>query len=1185
MESILDINVKERLRNVLISNDKIEIEARFTDYQSARGIDSRTFDRLITLYDNKGNRKETTLSEDQNYNPESLRLTVIRGGDPILMRKTKVEGFPIFVRDFGIKIGVSTEEVLESTEESLNDFRTKVSLLKESMSIRIKNRSSYFFSNGNQDQVRLDLTKVDMIFFDDKSRSRLSNTNYEVELELLHPSGLDFWYGLIPMILSEIQDTEIIYTKDEYNTIMSSTNENLGGVNSKESSINSRYLMDARNLKYKDLVYGGIYGGPVNYRISVKSDGFRKLLVISKSGIWLLWNTEANKVYSTGGVSGVTRNEFLDNYNGYIFDGELIPIDARKDDTVKQKYWYLIFDVLCRNVELSNKVIADQSIRRISHLDRMATGQVVINNLSSDKYSNETESIRRLIMINTKTFWILEDFFNTNREAESYRRICKYKDDGFIFVPNNSPYERTMGELYERVLTRQSDICKWKKEEDITFDFLVSYLMSKDGSRKMIIQGHNANKRIYLVKFKQDGSSSVALNPVLYSFFQDIKIVKYGNGKITYTFPEKFDMSKVKTNSLVNFTWNDKTKVYVGKVLPSGRSDPINVIKTRMDNLQDFRVYVEWVNMGNDSKMLQMYCIDSANPYETIDKPIDSDNILLKDIPAGLVVEFRWDGNKFVPVRKRYNKKYPNNMSTINDNLHLISDPIELETLLGETIRLMRKSHNAIKSQLYSESLGDNLLDLGSGFGGDYSKWNNYKKIIAVEPSAGHINEFKRRLSDYFKVTKVKVIESSAELTNLDRDRVIILKTGAENYELISAAVEIFFKGKADVVAMMLSLSFFWLQKDLLPRLIRTVDLNLKVGGKFIYLTIDGEKVRNTFDPVIKGPIIDEIKLFNGNVVMKYVKESNTLEVLFKGTIVQAAEPGEEKGQIESLVILNDLRREFRNIGILEQYWKEANTQGLLNVSERQLTNLYSYGSFIRSSTESVTGFVPKQLIRGSPAKPLECRVKNDGTIVEEPKVKMDIKWYLDSIYRNAMVNYDDEMTNLLGSILRFIYYSKGLDYPNNAYERYDLIIKKKEEIKTDVAISLDIDSNEISFQDKIIKLGKYFQMDISVVEISSTNIIPLVTKYFNFPYGIILGKLKDTYENIGVSREGKLHFIFQGRGAPTPDPFYGALTAVTLLSKIPEDKIEPLESDMLKVTSGGVTFSIITAFKQLAGL
>ena len=130
----------------------------------------------------------------------------------------------------------------------------------------------------------------------------------------------------------------------------------------------------------------------------------------------------------------------------------------------------------------------------------------------------------------------------------------------------------------------------------------------------------------------------------------------------------------------------------------------------------------------------------------------------------------KYPNGAFVPLRLRPDKKEPNLEKTVMGNWRAIHDEITTDTMLGRTFNLMYKYYNRIKSELLVDAAkdiggtattsaaaasdGPTLLDIGSGIGGDVSKWSRagFKKIVAVEPDTAKLPELgfsDNRISEY----------------------------------------------------------------------------------------------------------------------------------------------------------------------------------------------------------------------------------------------------------------------------------------------------------------------------------------------------------------------------------------------------------------------------------------------------
>ena len=300
---------------------------------------------------------------------------------------------------------------------------------------------------------------------------------------------------------------------------------------------------------------------------------------------------------------------------------------------------------------------------------------------------------------------------------------------------------------------------------------------------------------------------------------------------------------------------------------------------------------------------------------------------LTENIPEDSVVEFGYDPEQhlLIPRRIRFDKEKPNRRDVAEDVAEDIKNPIDEETMKGNTFALLRKYHNSIKKNLFLSVQDEKtLLDIGSGYGGDLGKWKNFTRILAVEPDPEHVEELKRRLVTYGMTERVRIVLA-----------------GGEETSLISKNVNEWLGGPADVISSMLSLTFFWQSSDLVNKLVETISQNLKLGGKYLFLTMDGDLVEQTFEPAFgTGQVLKELKL--GPASLKYNSNVFPKELLIdiQGTIVE--------NQKEWLVRLDDLNLRLASKGIVLQTVRKADEEKFLNESETLMTKMYTYGSFLR---------------------------------------------------------------------------------------------------------------------------------------------------------------------------------------------------------------------------------------------
>ena len=323
----------------------------------------------------------------------------------------------------------------------------------------------------------------------------------------------------------------------------------------------------------------------------------------------------------------------------------------------------------------------------------------------------------------------------------------------------------------------------------------------------------------------------------------------------------------------------------------------------------------------------------------------------------GMVGEFEWDESsqmlKMVGVR--FDKQYrPNRIDFAKDTWDLARDPITTDTMRGDSIRLMRKYHNRVKREVIKEAFNDlgcrreeegvTVLDLGSGRGGDAFKYKNYAGGVFVEPNPDYISELQRRLALAFEQDYVTVVsDNTVDLVAIGQlaqeDRVIIINTGGENTELITNVTSAFLNGPADVVSMMLSLSFFWQNVSIYNDLIETIKNNISDDGQFIYLTIDGDIVEQAFNPAF-GDGIKSTKWDNYAGSIELNQDDKSVDITLKGTIVEQ--------QHEWLVRLNDLSFSLGGSNMIMSNRYRADQELFLSSFGKALSSLYTYGRILK---------------------------------------------------------------------------------------------------------------------------------------------------------------------------------------------------------------------------------------------
>tara|TARA_R110001599_G_scaffold349372_2_gene577687 strand:+ start:348 stop:3398 length:3051 start_codon:yes stop_codon:yes gene_type:complete len=790
---MLVASLKNKIINTYATDTNLELECRFGTFSKNRfvsGVDRNVFNRVKAYFDSKAtvvNEKTT------DYIMGKVRKSVSVDGTTVWITKERIWNEER--TDYGLRYSMSREI----------DVSPITSLFKPDV-IREKNRSSYLIFGG---AVRIDLTLVSMN----------NKDTFEVEIELIKPSALVQFEQAINVTLYLVLDTVILYTGVEKTNLLNQVNSILGST--KRGYLDTYPLVQARNLKPRDMVYGGLVGGKTGYSVTHKTDGERRMLVFSESGVWLI---------SANSTTRISANS-LATLNGTILDGEMVPVEKRLVGAPKSKFWFLAFDTLSWN--------SNNSVQNEIHNVRMSYAQKVSDTMKGD-----------VLRVNTKSFTVFEtpdEFFKVMRDMFKQQLVLPYKQDGFMFTPENTVYNPHSDKirLYKRNLTDYPDICKWKPKEELTIDLSLKWIATPEGKR---LELYSQEKGI----------------PVLFTKFQSL----------------------------------------------------------------------------------------------------DMEHPLTLNLPNNTVVEYGYDyiRQMLVPHRVRVDKSFPNKKDVAEDVAEDILKPIEKETMQGDTFYLLRKYHNSVKKNLFQTVQGKTLLDIGSGYGGDLGKWRGYDKILAVEPDLEHIEEMRKRLVTYNMQDKVRIVQA-----------------GGQETEKITTAVQEWIGGKVDTVSSMLSLTFFWQSSDLVDSLTQTIIRNIKEDGNYVFLTMDGDLVEQTFEPAFgTGQVLKKLKL--GPATLEYNGDTTPKELYIdiEGTIVEK--------QKEWLVRLDDLRLRFDKYGFETKKLEKADGERFLTEAEIIMTQMYSYGIYGRKDIISETEFLNYKNIESEDLPEVPKDLPKLGGLPEAPK-------------------------------------------------------------------------------------------------------------------------------------------------------------------------------------------------------
>ena len=487
------------LRGVDVDNSNIEIEARFGQFDRTfvPGVNRSTFIRIQNAF-LKGSSYTYAHSKDEYFPPppgsrENIRFTTIfnKNGLPeSTFKTTKEDLFRHFdIPEYGVRISISRE-----TNEDLSKPNLTPQLVRE------KKRWSFNLAKG---KFRLDLTEVTsyspVMAPIEKSdpldiASAMSNltlkqrqqraaitaqTVYEIEVEILSPkySNLDMLDIVLTKLLKEILETTMLYTLPEKQNVIDNINQYLGSTGRFINEIDHNVLSQARNIKSRDMVRGGLIPESDRnkyYTVTIKANGVRKLLVIDPNGIYLV--SPPNTLSKILGPEVAGK---LQTWHGTIIEGELIPksgLEPEADEKYKNSsIYYVMYDLLAlskRDPQFPSASIRKQDLG--TRLRMLQKAQII--------FSESKGIIVEIKEFNP--FRTIDEFYK--EVDKTWNATYPFKTDGLIFTPWNNPYisnsEWFRIKLRDRKLSKYPDILKWKPLDQLTIDFEIFNVSVPEGN-------------------------------------------------------------------------------------------------------------------------------------------------------------------------------------------------------------------------------------------------------------------------------------------------------------------------------------------------------------------------------------------------------------------------------------------------------------------------------------------------------------------------------------------------------------------------------------------------------------------------------------------------------------------------------------------------------------------------------
>ncbi|ORX97073.1 hypothetical protein LY90DRAFT_520143 [Neocallimastix californiae] len=355
---------------------------------------------------------------------------------------------------------------------------------------------------------------------------------------------------------------------------------------------------------------------------------------------------------------------------------------------------------------------------------------------------------------------LINDTFYVAAKTDGFRRL--------IIIINNLMFSISENFRIEYICQTKADFhmvldCEYLDGKFIPFDLI--YYNDEDLRHKSYSDRINIMNAINFEEFNNKiikknitkCSSFSELQNFIISFnkFDNPSIPNDGiiitNGQSSYY--DNIKVYKIKTRNTVDLRFNGRY-FYARD----------HLIKKSTVNLP-FSEYKEVNTEIIDNKFYCYYYrkqVEMINDVPTKTRIVTYHLVREKKVP--FIVEINLDNNSFVKERK--DKYTSNSINTFNSILIASYQKVNLEIFTPSSTVLMRKYHNIIKQNILHKYKG-NLLDIGTGNGGDLHKWKNFRKIVCVEPDHEKIKVLKERISKSEIRNRISILQNTIQNVEL----------------------------------------------------------------------------------------------------------------------------------------------------------------------------------------------------------------------------------------------------------------------------------------------------------------------------------------------------------------------------------------------------------------------------------
>ena len=234
----------------------------------------------------------------------------------------------------------------------------------------------------------------------------------------------------------------------------------------------------------------------------------------------------------------------------------------------------------------------------------------------------------------------------------------------------------------------------------------------------------------------------------------------------------------------------------------------------------------------------------------------------------GQVVECYFDSKEktFIPMKARGDKVLANNVMVVNDAWRSVVFPFTLSDINEQQYTCVRRFHNRIKKHLIDAHKNKEILDIGSGAGGDIQKYidSQAKRVVG------------------FDIVPVKYPHPN---------HMTFIRMNNASYDIKAVLTNKQIPAMFDVIYVHFAAHYFFRDIRLLHQFMTNISKNLRKNGKCIITMMDGAMMHTLFEKngIKKGSTLQINKNNKPLCTMKRNYDTfdlvgNTIEVMLHGT-------------------------------------------------------------------------------------------------------------------------------------------------------------------------------------------------------------------------------------------------------------------------------------------------------------